>query len=151
MRHYSNKVEADGYVFDSEKEYNFYIRFVKYGGYPFDVHPSYVIFDKYTIEDKANIASMKYTPDFVIYEKDGTTIKHVYDVKNSFGIYGIDQSVKMRFKLFAMKYNHPVEAVVVRKNDFKVITQSLTKSLNEKKPYVTNNFDYHWKDATNIQ
>lgn len=75
--------------------------------------------------------------------------RHVIDIKNSFGVYGIDQSVKLRFRLFALRYGHPVEAIVVRARDFKVITQGVTKPLNEKRPFITDNFDYEWKDATN--
>lgn len=149
MKHFSNKVTLDEYVFDSEKEANFYSRFIKPSGYPFTVHPTFVLSDKMNIEDNINISSMRYTPDFVVYEMDGKTIKHVYDVKNSFGIYGIDQSAKLRFKLFAIKYKHPVEVVVPRKNDFKVITQSVTKMLKQSDPYLTANVDYDWKDATN--
>lgn len=149
MKHFSNKVTLDEYVFDSEKEANFYSRFIKNCGYPFDVHPPFILSDKINIEDKINISSMRYTPDFVVYEMDGKTIKHVYDVKNSFGTYGVDQAAKLRFKLFAIKYNHPVEVVVPRKNDFKVITQSVTKMLKQDNPYITSTFAYHWKDATN--
>lgn len=95
-----------------------------------------------------NISSIAYSPDFIIKDHDGNWL-HVIDIKNSFGAYGIDQSNKLRFRLFAMKYGHPVEAVVIRSNDFKVITQGVTKPLNEKKPFITNNFNYHWRQATN--
>lgn len=142
-----NKVLLDGYTFDSEKEALFYERFVKYCGLPFEVHPRFALKELHPI-DGGKISSIVYSPDFIIKDHAGNWL-HVIDVKNSFGIYGIDQSNKLRFRLFAMKYNHPVEAVVIRKNDFKVITQGVTKPLNEKKPFITNNFNYKWQDATN--
>lgn len=142
-----NKVYLDGFTFDSEKEARFYNQFVKFCGLPFEIHPRFVLCEKAEIEG-GNISSIAYSPDFIIKDLDGNW-SHVIDVKNSHGIYGIDQANKLRFRLFAMKYSHPVEAVVVRKNDFKVITQGVTKPLNEKKPFVTTNFDYHWRDATN--
>lgn len=144
-----NKVKIDEYSFDSEKEAQFYLRFVKDCGLPFEVHPRFKLTDLHELPGgQGKISQIAYTPDFIIKNNDGTW-QHVIDVKNSFGAYGIDQSNKLRFRLFALKFGHPVEAVVIRKNDFKVITQSVTKPLNEKKPFVTNNFNYHWHDATN--
>ncbi|EFU17264.1 hypothetical protein HMPREF9519_01828 [Enterococcus faecalis TX1346] len=142
-----NKVTIDGYIFDSEKEAKFYQRFVKNCGLPFEVHPRFTMHEKCEIPG-GNISSIAYSPDFIIKDHDGNWL-HVIDIKNSFGAYGIDQSNKLRFRLFAMKYGHPVEAVVIRSNDFKVITQGVTKPLNEKKPFITNNFNYHWRQATN--
>lgn len=142
-----NKIRYRGYNFDSKKEAQFYWRFVEHCGYNYIVHPKYRLTPLTEIEG-GKISSISYTPDFVI-EDNGGNKKHVIDVKNSFGAYGIDQGNKLRFKLFALKYGVPVEAVVVRKNDFKVIAQGVTKTLNGKKPFVTDNFDYQWKDATN--
>lgn len=141
-----NKVLLDGYTFDSEKEAQFYQRFVKDCGLPFEVHPRFILHEKSDI-DGGKISAIAYSPDFIIKDHNEEWL-HVIDVKNSFGVYGIDQANKLRFRLFAMKYKHPVEAVVIRKNDFKVITQGVTKPLNEKRPFVTNNFDYHWREAT---
>ena len=76
---------------------------------------------------------------------------HVYDVKNSFGIYGIDAAAKLRFRLFAGKYGHPVEAVVVRKYDFKTIVQNVTKQLHSKTALVKKDFSYNWLEATNYK
>ena len=144
-----NRISLDGYTFDSEKEAQFYQRFVKGCGLPFEVHPRFILENKKAIAG-GNISAIAYSPDFIIKNKDkDESWLHVIDVKNSFGIYGIDQSNKLRFRLFAMKYGHPVEAVVLRKNDFKVITQGVTKPLNEKKPFITKNFNYTWRDATN--
>lgn len=144
-----NKVNIDGYVFDSEKEALFYQRFVKNCGFPFEVHPRFKLTELTELPGgKAKISQIAYSPDFIIKDFKGNWL-HVIDVKNSFGAYGIDQSVKLRFRLFALKFKHPVEAVVIRARDFKVITQGVTKQLNEKEPFITSNFDYHWKDATN--
>lgn len=142
-----NKVVCDGYKFDSEKEYLFYERFVKGCSYPFEVHTQFVLEESEELRE-GKIRSVSYTPDFIIKNSDGS-FRHVIDVKNSFGIYGIDAVAKLKFNLFARKYKHPVEAVVIRTRDFKVITQSVTKGLNEKKPFITDNFNYHWLDATN--
>lgn len=144
-----NKVHLDGFVFDSTKEAQFYERFVKRCGLPFEVHPRFKLTDLTALPGgKAKISQIAYSPDFIIKDHEGNWL-HVIDVKNSFGAYGIDQSVKLRFRLFALKFKHPVEAVVIRARDFKVITQGVTKQLNEKEPFITSNFDYHWKDATN--
>lgn len=142
-----NKVLLDGHTFDSEKEAQFYLRFVKNCGLPYEVHPRFTLLEKHELPG-ANISSIAYSPDFLIKDHKGNWL-HVIDVKNSFGAYGIDASNKLRFRLFAMKFNHPVEAVVIRKHDFKVITQGVTKPLNEKKPFETDNFAYHWRQATN--
>ena len=128
-----NKVIIDGYTF----------------GLPFEVHPRFKLTELTELPTGGGkISAIAYSPDFIIKDHAGKWL-HVIDVKNSFGIYGIDQANKLRFRLFAITHGHPVEAVVIRKNDFKVITQGVTKPLNDKKPFVTTNFDYHWKDATN--
>ena len=41
--HFGRKVELDGYVFDSQKEADFYQRFIKNSGYQFEVHPRFVL------------------------------------------------------------------------------------------------------------
>jgi len=142
MNKRGTKVHLDGYVFDSQKEADFYSRFIKPCGYDYDVHPRYHLTDLTSL-GPVKVASIAYTPDFVVYDKDGS-IKHVYDVKNSFGVYGIDGSVKLRFKLFALHEGLPVEAVVVRKHDFKVKLQGTTKS--KKDPLVTSNVNYSWTE-----
>ena len=143
-----NKVEIDGYRFDSEKEALFYQRFVKDCGLSFEIHPRFKLTELTELPEGGKITQIAYSPDFIIKDQDGNWL-HVIDVKNSFGIYGIDEANKLRFRLFAITHGHPVEAVVIRKNDFKVITQGITKPLNDKQPFITTNFDYHWKDATN--
>ncbi|WP_373879908.1 DUF1064 domain-containing protein [Levilactobacillus brevis] len=141
------KVHLDGYTFDSQKE-------------PTSIRDSFGIADcgiqsirKYVLTPLTELGKVKasqisYKPDFVIY-KDGK-IAHVYDVKNSFGVYGIDGSVKLRFKLFLLSQGIPVEAVVVRKHDFKVIAQGITKQRKPTHPLVCTNLLYDWIEATNL-
>lgn len=141
------KVHLDGYTFDSQKEADFYTRFVRDSGLQYTIHPKYVLIPL-TELGKVKASQISYKPDFVIY-KDGK-ITHVYDVKNSFGVYGIDGSVKLRFKLFLLSQGIPVEAVVVRKHDFKVIAQGITKQRKPTHPLVCTNLLYDWIEATNL-
>ncbi|MBT9677960.1 DUF1064 domain-containing protein [Levilactobacillus brevis] len=141
------KVRIDGYVFDSQKEADFYTRFVRDSGLQYTIHPKYVL-TPLTELGKVKASQISYKPDFVIY-KNGK-ISHVYDVKNSFGVYGIDGSVKLRFKLFLLSQGIPVEAVVVRKHDFKVIAQGITKQRKPTHPLVCTNLLYDWIEATNL-
>ena len=46
MQRIARKVKVNGFTFDSQKEANFYLKFVKESGYKHEVHPSYVIKDK---------------------------------------------------------------------------------------------------------
>ncbi|WP_318646504.1 DUF1064 domain-containing protein [Lacticaseibacillus rhamnosus] len=133
----------DGYSFDSQKEADFYTRFVKGCPFDFEVHPRFILEELKDIGD-ARIGQISYTPDVVVYHNH--TISHVYDVKNSFGIYGIDAAAKIRFRLFAGIYHIPVEAVVVRKHDFKVIAQGVT--VQRKDPLIKKDFNYQWQEAT---
>lgn len=141
------KVRLDGYVFDSQKEADFYMRFVRDSGLQYTIHPKYVL-TPLTELGQIKVSQISYKPDFVIY-KDGK-IAHVYDVKNSFGVYGIDGSVKLRFKLFFLSQGIPVEAVVVRKHDFKVIAQGITKQRKPTHPLVCTNLQYDWIEATSL-
>lgn len=143
-----DKVRLDGHVFDSQKEADFYNRFVKDCGYDFDVHPAFVLVDTASVADK-KVLAIKYTPDFVIYDEKGHFL-HVYDVKNSFGIYGIDAVAKLRFKLFAVKNGFPVEAVVVKKNQFQTIAQGLSRSRPTTAPLYKHDFNYSWREAATI-
>lgn len=146
LQHYGNKVECDGYTFDSTKEYNFYKKFIKDCGFKFKVHEKYTLIDKIKLDDKISIRSLTYKPDFIIFNKDNS-IKHVYDVKNSFGSYGVDRSAGIVFKLFTKHYGIPVEVVVVRTHDFK------TKILGTTKKYEIqyhDNVDYDWREDNNV-
>lgn len=141
------KVHLDGYTFDSQKEADFYMRFVKPSKLQYAIHPRYVL-SPLTQVGNVKVPQIAYKPDFVIYNND--KIVHVYDVKNSFGVYGIDASVKLRFKLFLLSQGIPVEAVVVRKHDFKVIAQGITKQRKSTQPLVCTNLQYNWLKATDM-
>ncbi|WP_225425850.1 DUF1064 domain-containing protein [Furfurilactobacillus siliginis] len=152
------KIEKWGEKWDSQKELDFYERFLLGVVKPdnLSIHPHFTLCEKTTVEQGAVINSIKYTPDFVVYD-DFKHILHVYDVKNSFGVYGIDQGNKLTFRLFAMKMGVPVEAVVVRKHDFKAACIGVTKQLNltgkaqTPKPIVKTDPFYNWMEATNYQ
>lgn len=122
--YFGRKVELDGYVFDSQKEADFYQRFIKNSGYQFEVHPRFIL------EEATMMTAITYAPDFVIYDRNGH-ILHVYDVKSSLdGRYGVNTTAKLRFNLFQRKFKKAVEAVVPRKNDFKMRIYGLRKNVN---------------------
>lgn len=146
LNKHGNRVELDGHSFDSEKEAAFYERFVKECGYRYEVHPRFILASPKTLA-VGKTRQHVYTPDFVIYGEYGNML-HVYDVKNSFGAYGIDSGAKERFAWFTMLWHIPVEAVVVRKHSFRVIAQGVTKMRKITEPFVTDNLDYDWKEAT---
>lgn len=151
-----NKIHKWGKDWDSQKELDFYERFLMKQVDPnhVSIHPRFVLAEKKTVQQGAVISGIRYTPDFIIYD-DFMHILHVYDVKNSFGVYGIDQGNKLTFRLFAMHTGVPVEAVVVRKHDFKAACIGVTKQLNltgkakTPKPIVRQDVWYNWKEATN--
>lgn len=126
LQHYGNKVEYDGFTFDSTKEFNFYKRFLENSGYSIGVHDKFKLLEKNVIDEKISIRGITYKPDFIVRDKDGL-IKHVYDVKNGFTDYAIDRSANISFKLFAKVYKIPVEVVVIRAHDFKTKIMGTTK------------------------
>ena len=142
------KSEYRGYKFDSLKEMAFYQRSLeKYDNDPdsefiVKIHPNYEIIEKFKISG-LTIRGANFKPDFVIEDKQGNLL-HVFDVKNSFTAYGVDASCKLRFKLFTKKYGVPVEAVVVRKNDFKVKVYGTAKKTNE---HIFKNIEYNWRET----
>lgn len=141
---FGEKVKLDGYTFDSQKEAAFYKRFIKDSGYKFDVHKS---FHLHPIIDMCGgvlrLRSSNYTPDFVLYNEDGS-IAHVVDVKNSFNTtYAIDAAASLRFKMFAYNYGMPVEVVVPRVKSFRVKVLGTTKKFE---PVSKDNFDYSVQD-----
>lgn len=137
-----NKVAYKEYIFDSNKEFQFFSTYILNKGYAFDVHPKYNLIDKFDIQGVVNVRSVSYKPDFVIYNEDGS-IKHVYDVKNGFSAYDIDTGNNLRFKLFEKKFNIPVEIAVVRKTFFRTKILGTTKKFS---PVKVTNIDYDWKD-----
>lgn len=142
-----SKVTVDNFKFDSQKEANFYRRFVKNSYFEYQVHPRFVL-EAPSQTDQVKFRQIAYTPDFVIFDRFGK-MSHVYDIKNSFGVYGIDAAANLRFNLFAHRYKIPVEAVVVRRNDFKSIAQCVTKKRKTNDPLICTGFDYDWIEATN--
>ena len=142
MSHYfGKKVKLDGYTFDSKKEAQFYLQFVKPSGIRFDVHPHYRVIDLFSIGGY-RMRGMTYTPDFVLKRPDGS-IAHVYDVKAGFTNYSVSTAARLRFKLFALRYHVPVECVIVRKHDFRVKILGLTTKLDE---YKRHSVDYDLTD-----
>ena len=143
-----NKVNYKNCVFDSQKEFFFYQRFLeKYDDDPdsefiVKIHPNYEIIEKFKISG-VTIRDANFKPDFVIEDHHGK-ILHIYDVKNGFSAYAIDQAAKLRFKLFTKRYKVPVEAVVIRKNDFKVKVYGTTKKTQE---HIFKDIDYSWQEA----
>ena len=93
--------------------------------------------EKFNVKGIA-IRSTIYIADFVVYDNLGN-IAHVYDVKNSFSNYAIDAKAQLKFKLFAQRYNVPVEVVVILKNSFKVKILGVTKHFE---PVQLNNVNY---------
>lgn len=129
MNHTAKKVTVGSFAFDSQKEANFYLKFIKNSGYKYEIHPSFLIKDKVALGG-VNLTRISYAPDFVIFDDYGK-IKHVYDVKPSINTqFGADTAAKLRFNLFARKYGIPVEVVVPRTNDFKMKIYGLTKNVN---------------------
>lgn len=118
MRHFGKKVHYKDWTFASEKERDFFIRFIENSGKRFKIHPSFKLVDKFPVGGY-NQRGITYAPDFVVYGDDGT-VEHVYDVKTGIGQRAVDTSAKLRFKLFSLKTGIPVEVVVPRKHDFKM-------------------------------
>lgn len=149
MWNYGKKTEYHGYKFDSLKEMSFYQRFLeKYDNDPnsefiVKVHPSYEIIDGFELESGLKMRGASYKPDFVIEDKQGNML-HVIDVKNGFTAYAVSDAAKLRFKLFTKKYGVPVEAVVVRKNDFKVKVFGTAKKTTEQ---IFKYINYKWQEA----
>lgn len=123
-RNQGKKITIDGYKFDSHQEADFYVQFIKGAGLPFQVHPTYPIIDKFAVGG-INMRGLTYTPDFVI--KDSTGRDRCFDVKNSFTGYGVNAEAKLKFKLFAKRYNSPVEVVIPRKGWFWLKIMSTTR------------------------
>ena len=118
MNHFGKKVHYKDWDFDSEKERDFFIRFIENSGKKFKVHPSYKVVDKFPVGGY-NQRGITYAPDFVVFDDEGA-IAHVYDVKTGINQRAVDTSAKLRFKLFSLKTGMPVEVVVPHKHDFKM-------------------------------
>lgn len=140
---FGEKVKSDGFTFDSKKEEAFYQKFIKPSGYSFDVHKSFKLHPIIELCDgDLRIRGSHYSPDFVLYDDKGKML-HVIDVKNSFTSFAIDAAASLRFKLFALTYEVPVQVVVPRANDFRVKIMGTTKKFE---PVTQSDFDYEIKD-----
>lgn len=126
MNHFGHKVPYKDWDFDSEKERDFFIRFIEDSGKRFKVHPSFKVIDKFPVGGY-NQRGITYAPDFVVYDDQGN-VEHVYDVKTGINQRAVDTAAKLRFKLFSLKTGLPVEVVVPRKHDFKMKLPGYGKS-----------------------
>lgn len=61
-----NKVYMDGYRFDSQKECDFYAKFIRDSGVKFDIHPRYELLPLKEL-GVYKTRSISYTPDVVTY------------------------------------------------------------------------------------
>ena len=138
--HFGKKSVVDGYKFESQKELDFYLRYIKNSDYEFEVQKNLVLVDKFPLGSH-NVRSVSYKADFVVL--DGNRIKHVYDVKNGFNGYAIDDKSQLKFKLVAQRYHVPVEVVVLRKHDFRVGVLGTTKKIEVQ---VRTNIDYEYSE-----
>ena len=139
--YFGKKVVIDGLKFDSMKEASFYKLYLKPSGYQFTTQERFTLLETFPLE-LVKLRQTVYKSDFVVYDKNGS-IKHVYDVKNGYTEYAIDQKSKIKFSLFARKYGIPVEVVVMRKNYFNVTILGTTKKVS---PVPMVNIDYDWQD-----
>ncbi|MFT8477713.1 MAG: DUF1064 domain-containing protein [Liquorilactobacillus sp.] len=135
--HFNRKIEYDGYKFDSQKELNFYLTFVKECPYRFDIQRSFTVLDSCAIGG-LKYRRTDYKADFVIYNEDNS-IRHVIDIKNGYTPYAIDPKSRLKFKMFGAKTGIPIEVVVPRKHDFRLQVLGLTTKFEER---VFSNFDY---------
>ena len=140
-----NKVNYKNYIFDSQKEFFFYQRFLEKYDRPdsefiVKIHQNYEIIEKFKISG-ITIRGANFKPDFVIEDRQGNLL-HIYDVKNGFSAYAIDAACKLRFKLFTKRYGVPVECAIVRKNDFKVKIYGTTKKTEI---HVFKDINYDWR------
>ena len=139
--HFGKRVEYQGIKFDSEKEKEFFRRYVENSGYEYEVHPKYTLVEKFKLSDKVTMRELSYRPDFVL--KENGKLKHVIDVKNGYTAYAIDQGAGIRMELFAKQYDFPVEVVVLRTHDFKSKVMRVTKKYE---PKVFNDLNYNVED-----
>ncbi|MCP9313828.1 DUF1064 domain-containing protein [Liquorilactobacillus satsumensis] len=135
--HFGKKVQIDGFKFDSKREAQFYLTFVRECPYRFDVQRSFTLQDNFTVGG-LKMRRTDYRADFVIYNEDNT-LRHVIDIKNGFSPFAVDQKSRLKFKFFAARYNLPVEVIVPRKHDFRLQILGLTTKFEEKH---FSNFDY---------
>lgn len=129
MKHFGKKVRYKGLRFDSEKERDFFIRYIESSGYKYKIHPHYKVVDKFPVGG-LNQHGITYAPDFVVYGADGE-VAHVYDVKSGINQNAVSRASKLRFKLFMLRTGIPVEVVVPRKHDFKMKLYGFTTTFQD--------------------
>lgn len=138
--HFGRRVELDGQKFDSIKEAQFYSHYIKLSGYDYRCQERFTLLETYTLE-LIKLRQTVYKADFVIYDDTGQ-LKHVYDVKNSFSRYNVDEKSRLKFQMFARKYGVPVEVVVPRAGGFLVDILGTTKKIE---PVLMTGIDYDWQ------
>lgn len=117
-KYFGKKVKYKGMTFDSEKERDFYRCYLEHYPKRVEIHKRFKLIKTFDACGY-RVRGIDYTPDFVVYDDDGSML-HVYDVKTDVNPKGTDNAAKLRFKLFTLKTNMPVEIVVPRTNDFKM-------------------------------
>lgn len=128
MKHFGKKVRLDGYTFDSKKEAQFYLEFIKPSGFKYEVHPRYRYADRKP-KDGGYMVSKFYTPDFVVYDKQGN-IMHMYDVKTSISQAGWTDGAKANIYWYQRFSKPTIEIVVPRQHDFKMTFYGVSSKHN---------------------
>ena len=144
MRHFGKKVTYNGIKFDSQKECDFFKKYLENCKYRVEIHQRFQLLEKFPVCGY-NMSGIAYTPDFVVYDQEGQML-HVYDVKTGLTSWLIDPAAKIRFKLFAWKHNLPVEVVVPRAHDFKMKMPGFTTNTMHDKHV---HYDKHGKMKIN--
>lgn len=105
-KYHNKKIEYDGMIFDSKKEYSFYIKFklMEKSGEIQNLRRQveYILMDNFVLNGK-KYRKTSYIADFV-YEQDGET--HVIDVKSKATK---TEVYKLKKKLMAYKYGIEIE------------------------------------------
>lgn len=140
MKYTNKRIKLDGFQFDSQKEAEFYLRYIKNCGHRFEVQKTFILHEKFDVGG-LKMRSTTYKADFVIYDDFGN-LAHVFDLKNGFNTYAIDAKSRLKFKLFAKRYGIPVEVVFLRKHDFKMAILGFTTKFE---PITFDNIDYDLK------
>lgn len=143
---YSKKVEYDGYKFDSETEYLYYIelkeREKKGEVCSIIVHPSYVLLERFENNNGHQHKELTYAPDFVYFDRVLNKTRYV-DVKGFetdefkirrklFDWYLINHKEKNSF-LEVLKYSKTTGFVEIA--DYKKVMKSKKQKIIEEKNY----------------
>lgn len=74
---YGHKINTDGFTFDSQKEYDFYSRFIKGSSFEFTIHPPYRLEDLSVLDGGVKVRAIRYTPDVVVFNHDGSMVSQL--------------------------------------------------------------------------